>query len=143
MQTVKIRRAESMTDAHTTKCASDSEMSKKSLRQLRLPSGLAKVDELRDELDDFMDVLMGRVDPPIDNGPMTLMEFANAAYSRAVEITMLIQRGEADGFVQKNSAHYRFRTGELRNFVELATKAIDLGSRRVTASKMAYEQEYG
>jgi RNAse (barnase) inhibitor barstar len=118
-------------------------MSKKSLRQLRLPSGLAKVDELRDELDDFMDVLMGRVDPPIDNGPMTLMEFANAAYSRAVEITMLIQRGEADGFVQKNSAHYRFRTGELRNFVELATKAIDLGSRRVTASKMAYEQEYG
>lgn len=74
---------------------------------------------------------------------MSLMEYANGVYSRAVEITMLIQRGEAQGHVAKHSDHYKFRTGELRNFVELSRQAIDLGSRRITAAKMEYELQYG
>jgi len=98
---------------------------------------------MRDEIDEFMEVLMGREQPPIDNGPLTLMEYANAAYSRGMEITMLIQRSEVDGFTSKGSRLYRFRTGELRAFVELTAKAIDLGSRRVTNAKMMYDQEYG
>lgn len=98
---------------------------------------------MRDEVDGFMDVLMGRETPPVDNGPLALMEFANAAYSRVMEMTMLIQRAESDGLVAKGSKLYWFRTGELRNFLELASKAVDLGSRRVTAARMAYDQEYG
>ena len=43
---------------------------------------------------------MGRVELPIDNGPLSLMEYANAVYSRAVEIT-IFQRAEADGHVTK------------------------------------------
>lgn len=86
---------------------------------------------------------MGRVEPPIDNGPLSLMEYANAVYRRAVEITILLQRAEADGHVTKGSKLYRFRTGELRNFVELASKAIDLGSRRITVARMNYDEAYG
>ena len=86
---------------------------------------------------------MGRVEPPIDTGPLSLMEYANAVYSRAVEITILLQRAEADGHVTKGSKLYRFRTGELRNFVELASKAIDLGSRRITVARMNYDEAYG
>ena len=115
----------------------------KSLRQFPLANGIAGVESLRAELDEYTDVLMGRVEPPIDNGPLSLMEYANAVYSRAVEITILLQRAEADGHVTKGSKLYRFRTGELRNFVELASKAIDLGSRRITAARMNYDEAYG
>jgi hypothetical protein len=95
------------------------------------------------ELDGYLSVLLGHEDPPIDNGVMTLLEYANAVYSRAMELTMLLQRAESRGSVLKNSRPYKFRTGELRSFTDLAAKAIDLGSRRVTAAQMEYDQMHG
>ena len=86
---------------------------------------------------------MGRVSPPIDNGEMTLIEYANAVYSRGMELTMLIQRAESSGTILKGSKYYKFRTGELRTFVELSLKAIDLGSRRITMAKMEYDMTHG
>lgn len=86
---------------------------------------------------------MGRVHPPIDNDEMTLMEYANAVYSRAIEITMLIQRAESEGTVLKGSKYYRFRTGELRSFTELALRCIELGSRRVTKAQLDYSMLHG
>lgn len=86
---------------------------------------------------------MGREVPPINNGEMTLLEYANAVYSRGMELTMLIQRAEASGTVLKGSKYYKFRTGELRSFVELALKAIELGSRRITVAKMEYDMARG
>jgi len=71
------------------------------------------------------------------------MEYANAVYSRAMELTMMIQRAESDGQVLKGSKYYRLRTGELRTFTELAGKAIDLGSRRVTWAQVDYEMQHG
>lgn len=141
--TVRIKQVRPLLDAPTQAHASASAAPMKSLRQFPLASGIAGVESLRDELDEYTDVLMGRVEPPIDNGPLSLMEYANAVYSRAVEITILLQRAEADGHVTKGSKLYRFRTGELRNFVELASKAIDLGSRRITAARMNYDEAYG
>lgn len=86
---------------------------------------------------------MGRIEPPIENGEMTLMEYANAVYSRALELTMMIQRAESDGQVLKGSKYYRLRTGELRTFTELALRAIDLGSRRVTWAQVEYSMQHG
>lgn len=71
------------------------------------------------------------------------MEYANAVYSRAMELTMMIQRAETDGQVLKGSKYYKFRTGELRTFTELALRAIDLGSRRVTWAQMEYSMQHG
>lgn len=98
---------------------------------------------MRAEIDSYVDVLLGRLEPPIDAGEMTLMEYANAVHARASELTMLLQRAESDGVVLKNSKMYRFRTGELRTFLEMAAKAIDLGSRRITALQIEYAFAYG
>lgn len=87
------------------------------------------------------DVLMGRQQPPIDNGVMTLMEVADAYFSRAKEMEQIIHRHEADGVVLKNSKHYKFRTGELRSFIELVKSAVELGSRRVTAARLEYDMK--
>lgn len=99
--------------------------------------------EIRQELDEYTDVLLGRVDPPHDNGVLTLMETANAYLSRALEITMLIQRAESMGGVTKGSGYYRLRTGELRTFVELAKGAVDLGSRRMTQAQLEHDMRRG
>lgn len=88
-------------------------------------------------------MLLGRVDPPIDNGILTLQEYANAVYSRGQEINMLIQSLERDGHVTKGSNMYKFRTGELRTFIELAQRAADLGSRRLTQAQMLYDERHG
>ena len=106
------------------------------LRKFRLKSGLPTLHECREEIDEYLNVLLGHSDPPIANGVMSLMEVANAYLSRALEITLLIQRAEQDGYVSKNSAFYKFRTGELRTFTELASKSADLGSRRITVAQM-------
>lgn len=99
---------------------------------------------MREELDEYTDVLLGRCSPPNgESGVLALLEYANAVYSRAAELTILLQRGESDGHILKNSKLYRFRTGELRTFVELASKAIDLGSRRLTAMQLEYNLERG
>lgn len=100
---------------------------------------------MRAELDTMRDVLMGREPPPIDNGVMTLMEVADAFFARAKEMEQIIHRHEADGVVIKGSKHYRFRTGELRSFIELAKGATELGSRRVTAARLDFDmrQEMG
>lgn len=115
----------------------------KSIRKFSINGGLPSLNDLRAEIDSYTEVLMGREEPPIDNGELTLMEYANAVYSRAMELTMMIQRAESDGNVLKGSKYYRFRTGELRTFTELSLKAIDLGSRRVTWAQMEYSMSHG
>lgn len=105
---------------------------------------MPSLSELRQELSEYVEVLLGRVPAPIDNGVMTLMEYANSVYSRAMEINMALLHGESNGAIVKNSQPYKFRTGELRSFIELAKGAQDLGSRRLTAAQMALEmrEEY-
>lgn len=110
------------------------------LRAFKVGKQMTDLEEWRDELDEYTDILLGRKMPPIDSGVMTLLEVANAYYARAQEIHMRILRGEASGLVPKGTPLYRFRTGELRAFREMAQSASELGSRRVTAARMEYEQ---
>lgn len=98
---------------------------------------------MRTELDEYTSVLLGREEPPLTMNVLTLMEYANAVYSRAMELTGILQRAEADGVVLKGSKTYRFRTGELRTFTEMASKAIELGSRRVTVAQLDASMDRG
>lgn len=97
---------------------------------------------MRSELDTMRDVLMGRQQPPMENGVMTLMEVADAYFARAKEMEQIIHRHEADGVVLRGSKHYKFRTGELRSFIELAKGAVELGSRRITNAKMEFDMRH-
>lgn len=101
------------------------------------------IEDLRDEVYEYLDVLMGREPMPIDNGILTLMEVADAYYSRAKEIEMMILAGENDGDIAKGSNLYKFRTGELRSFIDIAKARTELGSRRVTAAKVEAEAAPG
>lgn len=111
------------------------------LRAVPLGEGVPALTTMQAELQDMTDVLLGREQPPIDAGHLTLYEVADAYYARAAELTMLLQRAEREGQVTKGSAHYHFRTGELRTFLELAKRAADLGSRRITYESLLLEAE--
>ena len=88
-------------------------------------------------------VLLGHVDPPINRGILTLYEVADAYYARAKEIEQVILRAEAEGQVGKGSRTYRFRTGELRSFIDLSSHAAELGSRRITVAKLEWDMAHG
>lgn len=91
---------------------------------------------MREELADMKDVLLGRKKPPIDTGLSTLMEISEAFHARAKEMEMHLHEAEADGHVLRGSKHYKFRVGELRDFIELVSKSMDLGSRRMSAAQL-------
>jgi hypothetical protein len=110
------------------------------VRDFTVGEGLPSITTVRDEIQDYVDVLLGRVAPPIDKGVSTLAEVASAYYARAREIEMILLRGELDGHVIRGSAQYRYRTGELRSFIELAKNCWELGSRRITVAQMALDE---
>lgn len=88
--------------------------------------------QMKSELMDYTDMLLGRVEPPFDHGILTLMELAEAAHARAREMEMDLLDKESQGVILKGTLPYHFRTGMLRSFIELTKRTIDLGSRRVT-----------
>lgn len=112
------------------------------LRRFEIIQGLPALSSLRAELMDMTDVLLGRREPPVNGKRVeALMEVADAYFARASEITMLIQMKEGQGEIPRGHAYIKFRTSELRTFMELAKRAGELGSRRVTVAQLRFEQE--
>lgn len=101
------------------------------VRAFRLGEGYDLV-RMKSEIEGYVAVLLGREQPPIDAGALTLMECAEAYHARAKEIEMELLELEAEGAILRGSRPYRFRTGYLRSFIELCARTIELGSRRVT-----------
>jgi hypothetical protein len=104
--------------------------------------GLPSADELMDEFLGYTNVLLGRADPPIDSPYLALMEIASAYYARALEVEMLIHHEEQQHRVIRGHPLYKFRTGQLRAFTEMAKRLADLGSRRLTQEGLISEQRY-
>lgn len=111
------------------------------LRDIPVQRGVGTPEELQHEIEHYMDVLLGRIPPPSDFGDLTLMEVADAYYARGMELTARIQAMESNGESFRGSAHYKFRTGPLRSFTDLARRAAELGSRRLTQARMLYDME--
>lgn len=113
------------------------------VRTIKLGRGAREAVALSAELEDMRDVLLGHADIPdgIQPGPLALMEVAEAYFSRACDIEQHILKREREGTLKPDSALSRFRKGELRSFKEMAKSAADLGSRRLTAESLRFEQE--
>lgn len=79
-------------------------------------------------------VLLGHIEPPMEFGIATLAEVANAYYARACEIEKHILQEEREGRIRRGDPMYRYRTGELRSFLNAAKRRYELGSRRITES---------
>jgi hypothetical protein len=112
------------------------------LRAFDIPGGLPTVAEMREEVQDMLDVLAGRKAPPIDVGLHTMQEVADGYFARGAEWVVLIYDME-DEFddLPKNNEYTKFRTRQLRQFLEVCKKASELGSRRLTAEQIRLEQE--
>lgn len=113
----------------------------KRLRAFSVGEGYESITAYREEIQDMMDVLLGRKSPPVDLGVHTLQEVADAYFARGMEMQMNLHHMEATGQVTRGSGPYKFRTGELRDFIEVAKSAAELGSRRLTAEQLRIEQE--
>lgn len=110
------------------------------LRLFHLHEGLPALSSLVAEVHDMWDVLLGRMEPPIPSrNVQALMEVADAYFARASEITAMIQRAEREGRLTRSDQYVKFRTGELRTFLDMAKRAADLGSRRITVRGMEIE----
>ena len=113
----------------------------KRLTDVLVGIGLPDVDELKDEILHYANVLLGREDSPIESPYLTMQEVATAYHSRAREIEMMIFDAEREGAVAKGSPLYKFRTGSLSSFIELSKRAAELGSRRLTQEELLYRQK--
>lgn len=111
-----------------------------SLNEVPIGSGLPDADDVRDELLEYCDVLLGRKPAPIISPYLALGEIATAYYARAQEIDMLIHEAERDGTVMKGSDLYKVRVGALRSFIEMSKRMAELGSRRLTQEQLLTEQ---
>lgn len=129
--TRRIRRPQSIPSGHAPQGGF--------VRDIQVGEGLPSLEELEAELESYMDVLMGREPPPVEAGHLTLMEVADAYFARASEIQYLILKAEREGGVFKGHSYYKFRTGELRTFLELSKRAADLGSRRLTQARLLHD----
>lgn len=114
----------------------------KKLTEVPVGDGIPSVDELKDEILGYCDVLLGRVDPPVESPYLDMMEVAAAYYARALEIEIMIFNEEHNHNVVRGHPLNKFRTGQLRSFIELSKKMADLGSRRLTQEALLSDQRY-
>lgn len=114
------------------------------LTDVEVLEGLPPVEELCDELLGYSNVLLGRADPPegLNSFFLDLMEVAAAYYARAKEIDMHIHWEEQNRRVIRGSPYYKFRTGQLRSFIDMSKMMADLGSRRLTLEQMLSNARY-
>lgn len=110
------------------------------LTSVEVVEGLLPVEELSDELFGYVDILIGREDAPVSSPYLALMEVATAYYARALELDMLIHEKERIGEVKRGGSYYRFRTGELRSFIDLSKRCCELGSRRLSQEELLYRE---
>lgn len=112
----------------------------KTLTSVLMEAGLPSMDDLKAEIDNMVDVLMGRTPSPIDSPYLAMQEVATAYHSRAQELDMIIHGLEREKEISKGSQYYLFRTGELRAFIELCKKCAELGSRRLSQEQLLNQQ---
>lgn len=114
----------------------------KSLRQgIYVQYGLGTPDEISDEIQDMLNVLLARVNSPVDaDNALALMEVADAYYMRASELAFKIHRLERLGIVSRGDDLYKLRTGEINDFLEACKRTIETGSRRLSALQFELEQ---
>ena len=102
------------------------------MQKIVLTKGLSSAEELHVEISTYIDVLLGHEKPPIEDGVETLFELSSAYLARAREIEVKLLERERVNSIPTNDGLKKFRTGELRSFIDLCKRAQDQGSRRIT-----------
>ena len=113
------------------------------MQKFPLKKGLGTPEELHQEINDYIDVLMGHINPPIADGVDTLFEVSSTYLARAKEIDIKLLQRERGTKIESGDELKKFRTGELRSFIELCKSAQNQGSRRITValSELSLKEE--
>lgn len=106
-----------------------------------VPAGINDIESMRQEIQSYTDILLNRQPMPINIGINTLYEVAVAYFSRAKEIEMNIKEMENKSLITKGSTLVKFRTGELKAFIDIAKEQTRLGSRRITVASMILQEK--
>lgn len=106
-----------------------------------VPTGINDLESMRSEIKGYTDVLLHRQPMPINIGINTLYEVAVAYFSRAKEIEMGIKEMENKQLITRTSPLFKFRTGELSAFLDIAKEQTRLGSRRITVASMILQEK--
>ena len=106
-----------------------------------VPAGINDIESMRQEIQSYTDILLNRQPMPINIGINTLYEVAVAYFSRAKEIERNIKEMENKGLITKGSTLVKFRTGELKAFIDIAKEQTRLGSRRITVASMILQEK--
>lgn len=109
------------------------------LNEVPVLAGLGSPDEIMAELLDMTDVVLGRKNPPVDNGVMTRHEVCLAYHARVTEIEVLIYEWERKGKVIKGSEYYNLRTKQVRAMLEMLKTQVQAGSRALTHEQFLYQ----
>ena len=104
------------------------------MQKFPLKKGLSSVETLHEEINEYIDVLMGHINPPIPDGIDTLFEVSSTYLARAKEIEIKLLERERSGSITAGDDLKKFRTGELRSFIELCKSGQNQGSRRITVA---------
>ncbi len=112
------------------------------LQDIPLGADLGTEDELIEEFLSYANILLGRADAQLDSPYLDLMEHAAAYYARAKEVEMLIFGEEHARRVVRGHPLNKFRTGQLRSFIEMSKMLADVGSRRLTQERLLEDQRY-
>ena len=104
------------------------------MQKFPIKKGLSNVEALHEEVNEYIDVLLGHISPPIPDGIDTLFEVSSTYLARAKEIEIKLLERERSGSIASSDDLKKFRTGELRSFIELCKSGQNQGSRRITVA---------
>lgn len=102
-------------------------------------TGLPPVEDLSTEVEQMFATLLDKIKNKDDNNILDLMETSSAYYTRAAEINARIHRLERELRIKRGDGLYKFRTGELADFMDACKRGIDLGSRRLTVKQYEHD----
>ena len=89
------------------------------MQKFPIKKGLSSAQDLHDEIKEYIDVLMGHINPPKADGVNTLFEVSSTYLARAKEIEIKLLERERNTKIESGDELKKFRTGELRSFIEL------------------------
>ena len=87
------------------------------MQKFPLKKGLSSAQELHEEINNYIDVLMGHINPPIADGVDTLFEVSSTYLARAKEIEIKLLERERNTKVEPGDELKKFRTGEVRRCI--------------------------
>ena len=104
------------------------------MQKFPLKKVLSNVEDLHAEINEYIDVIMGHINPPIADGIDTLFEVSSTYLAREKEIEIKLLERERSESIAAGDNLKKVRTGELRSFIELCKSAQNQGSRRITVA---------